>query len=108
VTNETLEPISPAEAKEMYLNAQKHEVSQSTLDGYHYRLKHFIRGCENFGGLDNMNDLTGRKLQQFKTWRRDDGELNPSHSKSTSMSFVSSFDGANPSITSPRGCTTKS
>jgi len=77
MTHETLEPISPAEAKEMYLNARKHEVSQSTLDGYHYRLKHFIRWCENVEGLDNMNDLTGRKLQQFKTWRRDDGDLKP-------------------------------
>jgi len=73
----TLEPISPAEAKEMYLDARKHEVSQSTLDGYHYRLKHFIRWCEQVEGLDNMNDLTGRKLQQFKTWRRDDGDLKP-------------------------------
>jgi len=24
-----------------------------------------------------MNNLTGRKLQQFKTWRRDDGDLKP-------------------------------
>jgi integrase len=73
----TLEPISPAEAKEMYLDARKHEVSQSTLDGYHYRLKHFIRWCDEVAGIDNMNDLTGRKLQKFKTWRRDDGDLKP-------------------------------
>jgi hypothetical protein len=59
-----LEPISPAEAKEMYLNARKHEVSQSTLNGYHYRLKHFIRWCENVEGLDNMNDLTGRNYDK--------------------------------------------
>jgi len=56
MTNETLEPISPAEAKEMYLNARKHEVSQSTLDGYHYRLKHFIRWCNEVADIDNMND----------------------------------------------------
>ncbi|WP_418280484.1 tyrosine-type recombinase/integrase [Halorubrum sp. DTA98] len=72
-----LEPISPAEAKEMYLNARKREVSESTLSGYHYRLKHFIRWCEDVEGLDNMNDLTGRKVQQFKTWRREDGDLKP-------------------------------
>jgi len=72
-----LEPISPAEAKEMYLDARKREVSESTLSGYHYRLKHFIRWCQEVEGLDNMNDLTGRKLQQFKTWRRDDGDLKP-------------------------------
>lgn len=36
-----LESISPRRAKEMYLEVWKHEVSESTLSGYHYRLKHF-------------------------------------------------------------------
>jgi site-specific recombinase XerD len=71
-----LEPITPERAKEMYLDARKHEVSESTLSGYHYRLKHFIRWCDE-KGIDNMNDLTGRKLQEFRTWRRDDGDLKP-------------------------------
>jgi site-specific recombinase XerD len=56
--SEELEPISPAEAKEMYLEARKREVSQSTLDGYHYRLKHFIRWCQQVEGIENMNELT--------------------------------------------------
>jgi len=72
-----LEPISPAEAKEMYLEARKREVSQSTLDGYHYRLKHFIRWCNGVEGIGNMNNLSGRDLQRYKTWRRDDGGLKP-------------------------------
>lgn len=72
-----LETISPAEAKEMYLDSRKREVSNSTLSGYHYRLKHFIRWCERVEDLDDMNDLTGRKLQAFKTWRREDGNLKP-------------------------------
>jgi site-specific recombinase XerD len=76
MTQKQLEPLSPDAAKEMYLDARKHEVSQSTIDGYHYRLKHFIRWCD-IEGIDNMNDLTGRRLQQFKTWRRDDGDLKP-------------------------------
>lgn len=77
MTDGTLEPISPAKAKEMYLDARKREVSQSTLDGYHYRLKHFIRWCKDVEGIENMNNLSGRKLQRFKTWRRDDGDLKP-------------------------------
>lgn len=72
-----LEPISPVEAKEMYLNARKQEVSQSTLDGYNYRLKHFIRWCEKVESIENMNDLSGRDLQRYKTWRWDDGDLKP-------------------------------
>jgi len=74
---ETLEPITPAEAKKMYLDARKHEVSESTLSGYHYRLKHFVRWCDDVEGIDNMNTLSGRQLQRFKTWRRDEGDLKP-------------------------------
>jgi site-specific recombinase XerD len=72
-----LEPLEPATAKEMYLDARKQEVSQSTLEGYHYRLTHFIRWCEAVEGISNMNVLTGRKLHEYKTWRRDDGNLQP-------------------------------
>jgi len=75
--SEELEPISPAEAKEMYLNAREHELSQSSLNSYHYRLKHFIRWCEEVEEIGNMNDITGRDLQRYKTWRRDDGDLKP-------------------------------
>lgn len=61
----------------MYLDSRRHEVSQSTLDGYHYRLKHFIRWCKDVKGIENLNTLSGRDLQRFKTWRRDDGDLKP-------------------------------
>jgi site-specific recombinase XerD len=76
MSQDELEPITPERAKRMYLNARKGEVSESTLDGYHYRLKHFIRWCDE-RGIENMNDLSGRKLQEFRTWRRDDGDLKP-------------------------------
>jgi site-specific recombinase XerD len=72
-----LEPITPAEAKEMYLSARKQELSDGTLQGYHYRLKHFVRWCEEVEEIDNMNDLSGRAIQRFKTWRRDEGGLKP-------------------------------
>jgi len=77
MTTEELEPISPAEAKEMYLDARKREVSKSTLDGYHYRLKHFVRWCRDVEEIDDVNDLTGRELQRVKTSRRDNGDLKP-------------------------------
>ncbi len=77
MTARELEPISPERSKEMYLEARKHEVSESTLSGYHYRLKHFVRWCAEEASIDNMNDLTVRKLQEFKTWRRDENGLKP-------------------------------
>jgi len=74
---EELDPISPIEAKEMYIEARRQELSASTLQSYHYRLKQFIRWCEDIEEIDNMNTLSGRDIQTFKTWRRDDGDLKP-------------------------------
>lgn len=71
-----LEPIEPAEAKKMYLQQRKQEVSASTIQAHHYRLKHFVRWCEDVENLENLNTLSGRDLQRFKMWRRDDGGLN--------------------------------
>jgi site-specific recombinase XerD len=71
-----LEPISPAEAKQMYLQQRKAEVSESTIQAHHYRLNHFVRWCENVENLENLNTLSGRDLQRFKMWRREDGGLN--------------------------------
>nr|ABQ75821.1 hypothetical protein [uncultured haloarchaeon] len=72
-----INPIRPAEAKRMYLDARKHEVAKSTVEGYHYRLKQFIRWCEDVKEISNLNELSGRDIQWFKTWRRDEGDLKP-------------------------------
>jgi integrase len=74
--DDNLEPISPADAKEMYLEQRKQEVSDSTIQAHHYRLSHFVRWCEEVENLENLNTLSGRDLQRFKMWRRADGGLN--------------------------------
>lgn len=42
---------------------------------------HFVRWC-NEEQIQNLNELTGRKLQQYRLWRRDDGDLAPASEKS--------------------------
>ena len=76
LTQGNLEPIRPAEAKEMYLSQRESEVSKSTIQAHHYRLKHFVEWCEKVAEIDNLNELSGRDLQRYKMWRREDGELN--------------------------------
>ena len=41
-----LEPIAPAEAKEMFLAQRRDEVTEATLQGYHYRLKPYVQWSE--------------------------------------------------------------
>lgn len=69
-----LEPIAPAKAKEMFLAQRRDEVSEATLQGYHYRLKPFVHWCgqEN---ITNLNELTARTLHEYRLWRKEDGDL---------------------------------
>lgn len=72
---ESLDPISPEEALNMYLREREPEVASSTLSAHEYRLQHLVRWCAH-EGLDNLNHLSGRDLHRYKIWRRDDGDLN--------------------------------
>lgn len=71
-----LEPIPPREAYDWYLDDRAPELSESTMYAHTSRLGHFVRWCEAEAEIDNLNALTGRSLQRFKTWRRDEGDLN--------------------------------
>ena len=73
--SEKLEPLSPSEGKEMYLREKSSEASKSTVQAHDYRLRHFVRWC-NEEDISNLNSLTGRDLHKYKLWRRDDGDLN--------------------------------
>lgn len=70
-----LEPICPAEAKELYLRERQTDASDATIEAHDYRLNHFVRWCD-IKDIDNMNDLSGRDLHRYKLWRQDDGDLN--------------------------------
>lgn len=65
-----LEPISPRDAVEWYLDDRKHELSYASKRNISQGLDNFLVWAEE-GGLDNMNNLTGRKARRFKTWRQD-------------------------------------
>ena len=65
-----LEPITPAQALEMYQEGRRDELSESTLSAQIYRLESFLQWCDE-EGVDNLNDLTGRDLYAFRVWRRE-------------------------------------
>jgi len=70
-----LEPITPAEAKEMYLAQRRNEIAEATLQGHHYRLKPFVQWCESTD-LTNLNDLTARDIHKYRLHREEEASLN--------------------------------
>ncbi|WP_423995905.1 tyrosine-type recombinase/integrase [Halorubrum trapanicum] len=69
-----LEPITPEEAVESYLEQRETEVAKATLDSHRSRLNYFTQWC-NQEGIENLNELTGRLLHEYRLWRRNDGNL---------------------------------
>ena len=71
-------PIDPGEAVKTYLNSRT-DISEKTNYAHKSRLGHFVRWCSDseLGDVDNMNDLTGRDLYEYRIWRREEGGLKP-------------------------------
>lgn len=70
-----LEPIESCTAKKLYLREKATEASENTVKAHDYRLRHFVRWCDG-KPIDNLNDLTGRLLKEYRLWRTEDGDLN--------------------------------
>ena len=69
-----LEPIEPGTAQELFLDHKATDCTDSTVRNHRYRLNPFVRWCGE-KGIDNLNDLTGRDLQRYRLWRKEDGDL---------------------------------
>ncbi|WP_435066256.1 tyrosine-type recombinase/integrase [Halobaculum sp. EA56] len=65
-----LEPLTPREGIEMYLEARRDELTKGTIRGQTYRLDAFQQWCEE-EGIENLNELTGRDLYRYRVWRRE-------------------------------------
>lgn len=66
---EALEPLDPTDAIELYKQDRERELSEATLRSHGYRLQRFLDWC-NHDGIDDMNDVTGRDVQRFKMFRK--------------------------------------
>lgn len=70
-----LEPIEPGTAQKLYLDHKSVDCTEATVRNHRSRIDHFVRWC-NLEGINNLNDLTGRDIQRYKLWRKEDGNLN--------------------------------
>ncbi|MEA5386790.1 site-specific integrase [Haloarculaceae archaeon H-GB11] len=69
-----LEPIGPGTARELFLQHKEGDCSDSTVRNYKYHLKSFVEWCHS-QEIDNLNDITGRDLQQFRLWRQNEFDI---------------------------------
>lgn len=89
-----LEPISPDEAIDLYLNDRAKELRESSVATHRSALSFFSEWCAN-QDITNLNELTGRHLQAYRVWRRDEAptkvdSLSPKSEK-TQQDILRSF-----------------
>ena len=69
-----LEPIDPETAFELYIAEKETSVADSTVASHRSRLGFLLRWCQE-REIENLNELTGRTLQEYRLWRRNVGDL---------------------------------
>lgn len=62
-----LEPITPADAAEMYIDEREEDASYATLLTIEDGVGLFVEWTDE-AGIDNMNDVKGRQLRKFRKW----------------------------------------
>ena len=76
----TLEPIDPETALELYLAEKETEAADATVYSHRSRLGFFVDWCDE-RDIENLNELTGRRLHEYRLWRRNVGELSKASEK---------------------------
>lgn len=65
-----LQPLSPADGVERFLQMRRQNGNRdSTYDNDVTRMNHFLEWCEEIEEVENLNNLTGRRLSGFVDWR---------------------------------------
>ena len=74
--SEDLEPIPPERAIELHLDRMKEDRAEWTRTTHQSELRPFVEWCREEGSIDNLNELSGRDLYEYRIWRREGGYSN--------------------------------
>jgi integrase len=69
-----LEPLAPRDALDWYLEHRQEELRAATRRKHRSALGTFVDWTEEVG-LSDLTDLTGRRLVEFKTWRKREADV---------------------------------
>jgi integrase len=69
-----LEPIEPRKARELYLDHKRTAYTEATVRDHSYQTESLVEWCEE-NGIDNLNDLTGRDVQEYRLWRKENSDI---------------------------------
>lgn len=71
----SLEPISPRESLELYLEECRGEQSPNSIKARRYQLQYFVEWCEGADAdsarVSNLSEISGLDFHKFKNWRKD-------------------------------------
>lgn len=75
MTDGDLDPVTPTEAVDWYLEHRRDELRIATRRTHRSALGIFLDWTDK-ATLTNLNDLGGRELMAFKTWRKAEPDVN--------------------------------
>ncbi|WP_306055407.1 tyrosine-type recombinase/integrase [Natronococcus wangiae] len=64
-TDSNLEPISPEDARDLYLESRTDELAARSLELHEKHLDEFVSWCED-NGIENVNEIAGRTVHRFR------------------------------------------
>lgn len=67
---ESLEPTPPVKGVNIYLR-NRSELRAGTIEEYREKLDYFLEFCDQVD-IDNLNELSGRDITRYHTWRREE------------------------------------
>ena len=70
-----LDPILPSTARDLYLEHKKTHCTEATVRAHYYRTRYIVDWCDE-NDVENLNDLTGRDLHEFRLWHMENRDIN--------------------------------
>lgn len=67
----SLEPLTPERGVERFLQNEKNEIAEKTVQEHRGKLNFFLEYAE-MHEIDDLNDLAGRDIDGYRMWRREE------------------------------------